>query len=54
LRKLGARAKPLHGIGVFMTEMTAHPKLKDPTHFFKKYTDQENIKKFCSLRLHDY
>jgi DNA-binding transcriptional LysR family regulator len=26
LRKLGARAKPLHGIGAFMTEMTAHPK----------------------------
>jgi len=25
-RKLGARAKPLHGIGAFMTEMTAHPK----------------------------
>jgi DNA-binding transcriptional LysR family regulator len=26
LRKLGARAKPLHGIDAFMTEMTAHPK----------------------------
>ena len=26
LRKLGARAKPLHGIGAFMMEMTAHPK----------------------------
>jgi len=26
LRKLGARAKPLHGIGAFMTEMTVHPK----------------------------
>jgi len=25
LRKLGARAKPLHDIGAFMTEMTAHP-----------------------------
>jgi len=26
LRKLGAKAKPLHGIGAFMTEMNAHPK----------------------------
>ena len=26
LRNLGARAKPLHGIGTFMTEMTTHPK----------------------------
>jgi DNA-binding transcriptional LysR family regulator len=26
LRKLGAKAKPLHGIGTFMAEMTAHPK----------------------------
>lgn len=25
-RKLGARAKPPHGIGAFMTEMTTHPK----------------------------
>jgi DNA-binding transcriptional LysR family regulator len=24
--KLGASARPLHGIGAFMTEMTAHPK----------------------------
>ncbi len=24
--KLGARAKPVHGIGAFMTEMTAHSK----------------------------
>jgi len=25
-RKLGASAKPLHGIGAFITDMTAHPK----------------------------